>query len=366
MCWGAGDAVTYFTGSLEGGGAQVWYVSNPRPRSTSGQLVVGTDSFKFSLGNQGFNDSRSPPKPLRINVLNYLNVGDESSLVDEETATALQLGGTNEQRGGDIQWVLASRPSIGTLTFTTAPSAPLVLGIAFDGAVTYTPPLNFFGQVAFTFFCVDGADPSYASQTVTHTINVANTNDAPVINGTIPTEAIESGETGVFSFVITDRDVVDDIVLVLFACPASFIGLNESQNMQYTKERQNTKGFQYLRSEANLILAEVTITAFFNSNDATPDLETCTITVTDRMTSQREVPFPDSKQTVYRFTFSKKQRDPYASNSSTITIVLVYSILAVIVCLCLVCCVGCCVYIKRLRQQISDLTAKLVPEPRSF
>jgi VCBS repeat-containing protein len=104
------------------------------------------------------------------------NAVDDSVTISEDTSTTFSvLANDSDPEGNLLTAAVATEPSHGSVTITSA------------GSATYTPDANYNGQDSFTYSASDGS----ATDTATVTITVSPVNDAPTAEDqslTIPEE----------------------------------------------------------------------------------------------------------------------------------------------------------------------------------
>ena len=152
-------------------------VSNPLYGTLSGtapNLVYtpnlnsnGSDQLTFKV-NDGELDSQVSTVSFFVNPINDVPVAIAQNLIlNEDTTLNVTLSATDLE-GDNLEYLIQSAPSNGTLSGTGANKI-------------YTPALNFFGSDSFSFKVSDGKSESIP---VVVSLNVVSVNDSPVI-GTI-------------------------------------------------------------------------------------------------------------------------------------------------------------------------------------
>ena len=158
----------------------------------------GGDSFTFTV-NDGSTDSAPATVTITVALANDPPVAqDVLNTTAEETPTVITLTATDVD-SGTLTFSVLTLPAVGLLSATnpaavcsTDPGTGLTTCTA---DITYTPPVDFSGQVTFTYKANDG---SADSNTATVTIDVTPVPDAP---------------TAVSQSVSTDQDVARLITL---------------------------------------------------------------------------------------------------------------------------------------------------------
>jgi subtilisin family serine protease len=146
----------------------------------------GQDTFTFKVSD-GAADSNVATVSIVVNEINDAPVvADQAIAVDEDTAGAVALAGTDVEQS-PLTYTIVAGPARGVLSGT----APFL---------TYTPGANYNGSDSFTFRASDGsADSNVASVT----ISIAAVNDAPVAAGL----AISTDEDVALAIVLSGTDV---------------------------------------------------------------------------------------------------------------------------------------------------------------
>ena len=181
---------------------------------------------------------------ININDINDAPVADDQSVaVTEDIAQAITLTASDQDLDG-LTYSVVAGPSNGVLT-GTAPN------------LTYTPNANYFGSDSFTFIANDG---TVDSNTATITINVSNTNDAPVANA--QSVGVTEDTPAAITLTASDADS-DPLTYSIVSGPTNGVLSGTAPNLTYTPNGD------YAGSDSFTFIA----------NDGTVDSNTATITI---------------------------------------------------------------------------------------
>jgi len=215
---------------------------------------TGVDAFTYRA-TDGFLTSSVATVTITVLPVNDAPVAlDDSYSVNEDTALVISapgvLGNDADVDGNPLTTVLMSNPASGTLNLST------------NGSFTFTPSLNFTGNVTFTYRATDGA---LTSGVATVTITVLPVNDAPVAlddNYSVNEDTTLTIATP--GILANDSDVDGNpLTAVLVSNPASGT-LNLSTNGAFTfTPSLNFTGnvtFTYRASDSQLLSGVATVT----------------------------------------------------------------------------------------------------------
>ena len=182
-----GDALTYaiatqpLHGTLTGTAPNLTY--------TPEENYNGSDSFTFTVRDNGGLTSSAATVAITINPVNDAPVADDQTIsTPENTSRSFTL--TASDVDGDAL----------TYTIVTKPLHGVLLGKAPD--LTYTPYANYNGSDSLTFKVNDG---TLDSAIATVTISIDSVNDDPVADATTPSQANE-GASFTYNFTAADVD----------------------------------------------------------------------------------------------------------------------------------------------------------------
>ena len=170
--------------------------------------VPVADTFTYIITDNGTTNGISEPKSSRGTVtVTVTPVNDAPTAVNDsytmDEDTVLTRAAFNGVRANDTDpeggTLSVSRISGPTATGSTN-GGTLTLGV--DGSFTYTPPVNYFGTVTFTYRVNDG---QLNSNTATVTITVNNVNEPPVAVADSATTS--AGRAIVINVLANDTDV---------------------------------------------------------------------------------------------------------------------------------------------------------------
>ena len=155
---------------------------------------TGTDSFTFRI-DDGQAVSNTGTVDFMISGINSAPLASSGSFVtNEDTLVSFTLSGSDPD-GNGVTYVLD----------TSTPSG--ILSLQSSGTVNFSPALNYYGTLSFTYHVTDGLLPS-PIQTVK--IDVLPVNDAPIaasgsftITGNV---IVDNTHTLVFTGIATDVD----------------------------------------------------------------------------------------------------------------------------------------------------------------
>ncbi len=161
----------------------------------------GTDTFTYKASD-GIEES--PPATVTINITPVndppLAVANSYTLAEDtiltvNAATGI-LSNDTDIDSPSLTAVIVAQPSSGSLTLNA------------NGSFSYTPVVDFFGTVTFTYRANDGA---LNSNTVTVTLNVTPVNETPV---TGPAESYSLPKNTVFTITnVNGTNVTEDVIL---------------------------------------------------------------------------------------------------------------------------------------------------------
>lgn len=208
-------------------------------------MISGCDGGSGSKAALDLSDTGLNTAPVAV-------AGDAST--DEDTPAALTLTAMDTDEDA-LTFSIVTGPTNGSL------------GEIAEGAVTYTPNLDFNGADSFTFMA---RDESLESEAATFTITVNAVNDAPVITGTL-TSTTDEDTPVVITLTATDVDG-DTLTYSIPTGPASgSLGAITDGSVTYTpgQDFNGTDSFTFTAEDQSLesapATAEITINAI---NDA--------------------------------------------------------------------------------------------------
>ncbi|MFN6051139.1 MAG: Ig-like domain-containing protein, partial [Planctomycetia bacterium] len=149
------------------------------------QDATGADSFTFKV-NDGTVDSAAATISVNITPVNDVPVANAQSITPTEdtTYTGTLIG--SDVEGSSLTYVVVTQGGKGTVTITNAST----------GAFTYIPNQNATGVDSFTFKVNDGTVDSAAA---TISVNIAATQDAPVVQSIATVIYTNTNATDVFA-----------------------------------------------------------------------------------------------------------------------------------------------------------------------
>lgn len=154
----------------------------------------GSDSFTYKV-NDGSQDSNIATVNITVTPVNDAPTipATQSIATNEDTAVIFDLNTGSDIDGDALTYVKLTDPSAGTLICDGGTSK----------TCTYTPVLNDIGAYSFTYKVNDGF---LNSNTATVTINISNTNDAPVMSGN---QSLSTNEDTALNFTLTGAADID-------------------------------------------------------------------------------------------------------------------------------------------------------------
>ena len=152
----------------------------------------GSDTFTYKA-NDGFLDSAIKTVSITINAVNDAPTAtDVYESTSEDTPLASSVAGaSNDVDSAVLTYSVVTGPASGSLSFNS------------DGSYTYTPVLNFNGNVSFTYIVNDG---SLNSAVHTVFITVDPVNDAPVATDVSVSTNEDNPLSGSVASAVTDVD----------------------------------------------------------------------------------------------------------------------------------------------------------------
>ena len=238
----------------------------------------GTDSFTY-VANDGLIESAAATVSLTVNRINSAPVAvDDAFSVNEDTPLNVALPGvlTNDtDADGDVLRVVkVIDPRHGIVVLNS------------DGSFDYTPSLNFRGLDTFTYLVNDG---SLNSSIATVTINVINTNHAPVAGD----DAYSTAEDTPLSMTLpgvlgndTDADS-DPLTALRMAGPThGTVTLNSDGTFLYTPAANfnGIDSFTYLTNDGSVDSNVATVTITVGAVNDAP------VAVSDSYTTSEDTP----------------------------------------------------------------------------
>ncbi|MEO1267318.1 MAG: cadherin-like domain-containing protein [Myxococcota bacterium] len=231
----------------------------------------GTVTFTYRVTDGSLTSSNTATVTITVSPINDAPIATgetynatEETLLSINTANGVLDNDVDPDTGDDLDVEIVSDVSNGTLSMNTE-----------TGAFTYDPDPNFFGTDSFTYKAVDSS--MVDSNTVTVTINVANTPDAPVAVGDTYSTSEEvplnvGAGTGVLA---NDSDPDGDDLDIIVITNVSDGTLNpdlETGAFIYTPDPNfnGTDSFTYQATDGARESSTVTVTISVNNTDDAP------------------------------------------------------------------------------------------------
>jgi len=225
-----GDPLTYTIVTQPSDGTLTVNGAAPNYTYTPGLNFNGSDLFTFKVSD-GTTDSNTANVTLTVTAVNDAPVAsNQSAATTEDTAVGISLVASDVD-ADPLTYSNVSLPTDGTLSGT-------------GSSRTYTPDLNFNGSDQFTWKANDGA---LDSTTVTVTITVGATNDAPVASNQSIT--INEDTATLLSLSASDTDAVTLSYSIVVA-PSSGTLSGSGANRTYTPDL-NSNGIDSFTWKAN-------------------------------------------------------------------------------------------------------------------
>ncbi|MBN1405090.1 MAG: chitobiase/beta-hexosaminidase C-terminal domain-containing protein [Candidatus Omnitrophica bacterium] len=181
---------------------------------------------------------------------------DQSLTIDEDTQKVIALAATDPE-GKKLIYSVITKPNYGTLTVPTN-TISASAGLLPNTMCVYTPFENYYGPDFFKFSASDG---TMTSAMATVNINVANVNDAPVLNP-IGDKIVD--ENTLLNFTVTATDVDgDNLTYVVNSLPqgATFNSSARAFSWWPTYTQQGSYPITFTVSDGSLAVSEtITIT----------------------------------------------------------------------------------------------------------
>jgi len=227
----------------------------------------GTDTFTYRASD-GALTSGIATVTITVTAVNDapVAVNDTYSTAEDTVLTVAApgvLANDSDVDSATLTAVLVTGPASGTIVLNA------------NGGFTYTPALNFFGTVTFTY---QARDPSLAlSNIATVTITVTAVNDAPVaVNDSYSTPEDTVLTIATPGVLANDSDVDSPtLTAVLVAGPSSgTLTLNANGAFSYTPNTNffGTDTFTYRASDGALTSGIATVTITVNAVNDAPSL----------------------------------------------------------------------------------------------
>jgi len=212
---------------------------------------VGSDSFTYTARDGAL---ASTPATVSVTVTNQApaaaNDAYQTGMGNTLTVAAAGVLANDTDADGDaLTAVLATSPTNGTLTLNA------------NGSFTYTPNAGFSGTDSFTYTAGDG---TVASSPATVSVNVTNTNGAPVaVNDTYNTGKGTTLTVPAAGVLVNDTDADGDaLTAVLVSNPANgTLTLNANGSFTYVPNAgfSGTDSFTYKANDGAVDSAAATV-----------------------------------------------------------------------------------------------------------
>lgn len=157
---------------------------------------TGTDTFTYSVADDGGERSNTATVSVAVRVNEAPNANADTAETEEDTAVTINVLSNDSD---DIELDPSS------VTIVTSPEAASVSVNSNSGAVTFTPNPNVFGEQQFSYQVSDFEGGISEETLVTVTVNAVN--DAPVITSE-PVTSITQGE--LYEYEVVASDVEND------------------------------------------------------------------------------------------------------------------------------------------------------------
>lgn len=214
----------------------------------------GIDGFSY-LVNDGTVDSEVATVTISVGAVNDMpEAANDEFTLDEDATLTIDASGIlandSDIDGDTLTAVLVSGPQNGALTLND------------DGSFTYTPSANFSGVDGFSYLVSDGTAQSAVA---TVTLNVSDTNDAPIANNdeySIDEDTTLTVDVGGVLANDTDGDG-DTLAASLVSGPQNgTLTLNSDGTFSYTPNANfhGVDGFSYLVNDGASDSAVATVT----------------------------------------------------------------------------------------------------------